>query len=74
LFLNPFQGGEYGKDGLVRKMIAEDLTFDIGKIVCVEPTTRENLEIYCEFMNQEDRRDREAKEAERKSKLDPVKK
>ena len=52
LVLNPFLGRDYDpKKGNTFRLINRDSIIDCYKIVTVEPTTKRNLENYCEFQN-----------------------
>ncbi len=53
--LNPHQGAEFSKTkGLTRKLIPKNAKVRLEYIITIEPTTKEDLEAYCEFQNEQD--------------------
>jgi hypothetical protein len=50
--LNPHQGGICDKErGILRKMIYKNSKVNLEHINCIEPTTKEHLENYCNLCN-----------------------
>ncbi len=62
IVLNPYQGVSYDKEkGAIRLLIDEPARVRLGDVIAIEPVTRENLENFCEFKNNQDRIDLEIK-------------
>ncbi|MCL5018180.1 MAG: hypothetical protein M1416_00220 [Candidatus Pacearchaeota archaeon] len=55
--LNPHQGAVCDKEkGMQRKIIYENSKVNMTHINCIEPITKESLENYCEFCNNQDKK------------------
>lgn len=56
--LNPFQGADYGEGKLKRKLIDKNSSIFLPG-TSIEPTTKSNLEIFCELSNKEENKKEE---------------
>lgn len=55
--LNPHQGGICDKEkGMMRKMVYKNSKVNMNHINCIEPVTRESLENFCEFYNNQNKK------------------
>ncbi len=53
--LNPFQGGNFDPDkGQIREIISQNAKLTVSPGTIIEPTTKKNLENYCEHMNKQE--------------------
>jgi len=54
LLLKPHQSGNYdNKKGLIRSLINKESSVNTNHIISIEPTTKDNLESACKFLNKQ---------------------